>query len=150
MTRNYMIHLIQIAMVMRIVKDIIWKIVCQEISEWTCENRFKLNNEKTEFIVFTSERQRHKVTSREIGIDGIKVGAADDIMYVVMWLYYSFAMRKHVATVFSKVSRTIALIRKNRKYLFIESSQKLSSGLVMGLLDYGNALYYWLPNKEVT
>ena len=56
------------------------------IAERTCENRLKLNNEKTEFIVFISERQRHKVTSREIGIEGIKVGAADDITYVGMWL----------------------------------------------------------------
>ena len=28
------------------------------IAEWTCENRLKLNNEKTEFIVFAGERQR--------------------------------------------------------------------------------------------
>ena len=62
----------------------------------------------------------------------------------------SLTMGKQVATVCSKVSRNIALIRKNRKYLSIESSQKLASGLVMGLLDYGNALYYRLPNKEVT
>ena len=27
---------------------------------------------------------------------------------------------------------------------------KLALGLVIGLLDYGNALYYGLPNKEVT
>ena len=27
---------------------------------------------------------------------------------------------------------------------------KVASGQVMGLLDYGNALYYGLPNKEVT
>ena len=64
------------------------------IAEWTCENRLRLNNEKTEFIVFTSERQRHKVTSRGIGIDGIKVGAADNIKYVGMWLKYLLTMRK--------------------------------------------------------
>ena len=120
------------------------------IAEWTCENRLKLNNKKTVFIVFTSEKQRHKVTSREIGIDGIKVGAADDIKYVGKWLDYSLTMSKQVATVCSKVSRNITSIRKNRKYFSIESSQKLTSGLVMGLLDYGNALYYGPPNKEVT
>ena len=85
----------------------------------------------------------------EIGIDGIKVGAADDIKYVGMWLNYSLTMRKQLATVCSKISRNISLIRKNRKYLSIESSQKLASGLVLGLTDYGNALYYGLPNKEV-
>ena len=67
------------------------------IAEWTCENRLKLNNEKTEFIVFASERQRNKVTSMEIDIDGIKAGAADDIKYVGMWLNHSLTMRKQVA-----------------------------------------------------
>ena len=85
----------------------------------------------------------------EIGIDGIKVGAANDIKYVGMWLNYSLTMRKQVATVCSMVSRNIALIRKNRKYLYGVMS-KLVSGLVMGLLDYGYALNYGLPNKEVT
>ena len=32
----------------------------------------------------------------------------------------------------------------------MDSCQTLASGLVIGLLDYGNALYYGLPNKEVT
>ena len=56
------------------------------IVEWTGKNRFKLNNEKTEFMAFASERQRHKVTSMDIGKDGIKVGAADDIKHVGGWL----------------------------------------------------------------
>ena len=120
------------------------------IAEWTHENRLKLNNEKTEFIVFASEWQRKKVTSMEIGIDGIKVGVAGEIKHVEMWLNHPLTMRKQVVTVCSKVARNISLIRKNRKYLSIESCQKQASGLVMGLLDYGNALYYGLPNKEVT
>ena len=121
------------------------------IAEWTYENRLKLNNEKTEFIVFASERQRHKVTSMDIFIDGIKVGAAGDIKYVGMWLDNSLTMRKQVATVCRTISRNIALIRRNRKYLSLESClKKLASGLVMALLDYGSTLYYRLPNKEVT
>ena len=32
------------------------------ITEWTHENRLKLNNEKTEFIITASERQRHNIT----------------------------------------------------------------------------------------
>ena len=86
----------------------------------------------------------------DIGINGIKVGAADDIKYVGMWLDNSLTMRKQVTAVYRKVARNIAVIRRNRKYLSLESCQKLASGLVMALLDYGNALYYGLPNKEVT
>ena len=73
------------------------------IAELMCENRLKLNNEKTEFTVFASERQRHKVTSMEIGTDGIKVGAADDINYVGMWLDNSMTMRKQVEALCRKV-----------------------------------------------
>ena len=57
-----------------------------EIAELTCENILKLKDEKTEFIVFASERQRHKVTSIDTGTDEIKVGAADDMEYVGMGL----------------------------------------------------------------
>ena len=32
------------------------------ITEWTHENRLKLNNEQTEFIVFASERVKDKDT----------------------------------------------------------------------------------------
>ena len=85
------------------------------IAKWTHENRLKLNNEKTDFIVLARERQRKKVTSVEIGIDGIMVGAADEIKYVGMWLDHSLTMKKQVATVCSKVFRNISLIRKNRK-----------------------------------
>ena len=101
------------------------------IAEWTCENRLKLNNENTEFIVFASERQRNKVTSIEIGIDGIKVGAADNIKYLGMWFNLSLTMEKQVQTVCSKVSRNISLIGKNREYLYIRSCQKLASCLVL-------------------
>ena len=98
---------------------------CQSgIAEWTCENRLKLNNEKTEFIVFASERQRNKVTSMEIGICGIKDGAADELKYMGMWLNHSLTMTKQVATGYIKVSRNVSLMRKNRKYLSIESCQK--------------------------
>ena len=35
----------------------------------------------------------------EIGIDGIKVGAADEIKYVGMWIGHPLTMRKQMATV---------------------------------------------------
>ena len=99
------------------------------IAEWTCENGLKLNNEKTAFILFTSERQRHKVTSMEIDIDESKFSVADDMKYVGMWLDYSLAMRKQVAAVCSKVSRNIALIRRNRKHLYeVMSKTNFKSG----------------------
>ena len=118
------------------------------IAEGTCENGPKLNNEKTEFVVFASERQRPKVTSTDIAVDGIKVGAADDIKYVGMWHDNSLTRRKEVAAVSSKVSRNIALIRRNRKYLSLESCQKLASDLVMAILNYGNALYMGCQTKK--
>ena len=46
----------------------------------------------------------------DIGVDGIRVGAADDIKYVGIWLDNSLTMRKQVAAECSKVSRNIALI----------------------------------------
>ena len=46
---------------MTMVKDITWRIVYWELQNGHMKNRLKLNHEKTEFIVFASKRQRHKV-----------------------------------------------------------------------------------------
>ena len=83
--------------------------------------------------VFASGRQKHKITSTDITVYGIKVMVADNIKYVGMWLDTSLTMRKQVSAVCSKVSRNITLFRRNRKYLeqncrFIED--KLSSTTV--------------------
>ena len=85
----------------------------------------------------------------DISVDGIKVGAADDIKYVGMWLDNSLTMRKWVAAVCSKVSRNTALIRRNREYFSFEPCPKIASGLVIAMEEYGNALCYRLPNKEI-
>ena len=54
-----------------------------------------------------------------------------------------------MAAVCSKVSRNIALIRRYRKYLSLDSCQKLVSDLVIATFDYDNALYSGLPIKEL-
>ena len=69
----------------------------------------------------------------EIDIDGIKVGAADEIKYVGMYLNHSLTMRKRVATVCSKVSRNISLIRMNRKFLLwshVKTSLRSGHGVI--------------------
>ena len=61
----------------------------------------KLNNDRAELIVLISDRQRHKVTSSGIGINGITVQAADNITYMDMWFDTSLTMKKQVATMCS-------------------------------------------------
>ena len=68
-------------------------------------------------------KDRHKVTSIGSIVDRIKVGAADDIKYVGMWLDNSLTTRKKVAVVCSKVFRCIALIIRNRNQLSLDSCQ---------------------------
>ena len=58
-------------------------------------------------------------------------------------------MTKQVAAVCSKVYRNIALIRRIQKILSLDSCQKLASGVGMAMLDYGNAFYSELSNKDL-
>ena len=66
-----------------------------------------------------------------------------------MWLDTLLTIRKQVETVCGTVSTNTALIRCNGKYLSLESCRKLVSGLVMAILDKGNALYFGFPKKEL-
>ena len=112
-------------------------------------DNLQLKNDKTEFLVFASDRQRHKVTSTGISVDGIRVKAADNIKYMGMWRETSLTTKKQVATVCRLVSRNMSLIRYNMKYLSLESCQKLATGLFITIFNYGNTLHFGLPDKEI-
>ena len=92
-----------------------------------------------------------QVTSMQIAIDGIKVGASVDIKYVGMWLDNSLTTKKTGCSSVQEGFQKYSINQKEQKIsLSMESCKNLTSGLVMALLDYGNALNYGLPNKEVT
>ena len=55
------------------------------ITEMTRDNRLKLNNDVTQFIVLT-RGQKHQITSADIGVDGIRVKATDNAKYVAFGL----------------------------------------------------------------
>ena len=59
----------------------------------------------------------------------------------------SLTMKKQVAMLCIIVSRNI--VRRNSKYLLLEPSKKLASGLVMAILDYGNTSNFGLLNREL-
>ena len=74
--------------------------------------------------MFTSERQRHKITSPDISVDGIKAGATDNIKYVGIFINH----KKMDGSSMQKIFRNIAKIRRDRRYHSLDSCEKLASG----------------------
>ena len=66
------------------------------IKSWMDGNRLKMNNGKTEFIMFRSRYQLNKCITHQININGVWVQRADVIRYLGAWMDKHLSLKHHV------------------------------------------------------
>ena len=66
------------------------------IKSWMDGNRLKMNDGKTEFIMFGSRCQLNKCITHQININGVPVQRADVIRYLGAWMDKHLSLRHHV------------------------------------------------------
>ena len=66
------------------------------IKSWMDGNRLKMNDGKTEFIMFGSKYQLNKCVTHQININGVSVQSADVIRYLGAWMDKHFSLKHHL------------------------------------------------------
>ena len=100
------------------------------IEKWMQSNHLKMNNSKTEFIVFNSKHLDQYITLRSIDVNGENVQVSEVIRYLGAWLDKHLTMRQHIREKCkAAVINTIHL--RNRKYLTLDASKFIASALVL-------------------
>ena len=68
-----------------------------DIKEWMSTSKLRLNTDKTEFIIFDSERQRDKLKACfPIDILGSPLCPVDSVKNLGVWIDSDFSLSKHV------------------------------------------------------
>lgn len=120
-----------------------------DISSWMRLNRLKLNQSKTELIVFASKRHINDLKNCQLNFDGTIVGASEIVKNLGVYFDRLLSMEKQV----SAISRACFFQMRNigyiRPYLSDNACKTLVCSLVTSRLDYGNALLYGV-NKNIT
>ena len=114
-----------------------------EIREWMKQNMLKLNDDKTELIVFTSKYKQdlYNDLSITIGDTVVDLGVIFDRV---------LSLRQHVSYTSKTCRFHLRNISRIRKYIPQDTSVVLVKSLVMSRLDYSNGLFYGLHKCTVS
>ena len=105
----------------------------------------KLNNSKTEYILFGTSKQLAKCTNTAINIGGHEVHAQNCVRNLAAYFDKHMSMEEHVKFKCRAAYAQLYNMGKIRKYLDQQSTEKPIHALVHSHIDYCNVLLIGLP-----
>ena len=121
-----------------------------DLKVWMNENRLKMNNDKTEFILFGSKPQLDKCTTKTLNIDNTDIKLADKIKYLGVLLDWNLNLKQHITSKCQTAMLNIQHIKNIRHLLTQEATEILVLGTVMSHLDYCNSILVDLPDVDIS
>ena len=97
------------------IKD--WEQCATRIKSWMDGNWLKMNNGKTEFIMFGSQYQLNKCVTHQININWVSVQSVDVIRYLGAWMDQHLSLKHHIKVECKAAMFTLIRIKRLRSYL---------------------------------
>lgn len=121
----------------------------EDISSWMKTNLLKLNQEKTELIIFAPKHRASELKNCKLCLDGTIVSDVSCVKNLGVHLDKSLTMEQHVAAVSKSCFNQIRNIGRIRPYITDNACKTLVCSLVTSRLDYGNSLLYGVNAKTL-
>ena len=121
----------------------------KHIATWMIYNKLKLNEEKTEFVIICSPRQRHKLTFSSICIGDSVISATENARNLGVVFDQSMNMKTHITNMSRTTNYHLRSIGKISKYRSKSAIETLIHALITSRLDNNNVLLYGLPEKDI-
>ena len=116
-----------------------------DVGGWMNRNMLKLNNEKSELIVFSSKHRIRRVNNLSLTIGGRLLHAVQSMRNLGVIMDSGLTMEKQVNAISKSCFYHIRNIGKIRQYITNDACKILVQALVTSRLDYGNELLQGLP-----
>ena len=117
----------------------------KEVRLWMAQNYLKLNDNKTDFIIFSSQHNRTKVRTSNITIGESHVSPAATVTNIGATLDSSLSMEQEVKAKCKSAWGNLYCLSKIKKYLSTEQLTTAVIAYVISKLDQNNSLLYGLP-----
>lgn len=108
-----------------------------------------LLNDKTEFAVIGTKQQLAKVQLNNLTIGQFEITPTSSVRNLGVWFNFTLSMNSHINKTCSLAFYCLYNIRKIRKYLSRETSEKLIHPFVSSHIDHCNSLLFGLPAYHV-
>ncbi len=122
--------------------------VCK-IREWMAQNFLKLNDDKTEVVLISSDKSLHK-TFPPVKVGNEIISCSQDARNIGVIFDSKMNMESHVNNVSKIAHFHIRNIGRIRKFLTKEAAETLVHAFISSRLDYCNALLYGLPAHQIS
>ena len=120
-----------------------------EIRIWMKANSLKLNDSKTDVIVFDSAQQLKKITLQALHVGDCVVRVTDCVRNLGVQFDAEMTMESHVTAVCRSAIFHLRNILRIRRYLTAAATKQVVHAFVTSRLDIGNALLYRLPLNQM-
>ena len=123
------------------------------IRSWMSEDKLKLNDDKTEFLLVGTRQQLAKVCIKDIKVDCVEISPSSSVRNLGVWFDSSLNISEHMtklcASAFFSCFFYLYNIRCIRKYLSKDSAETLVYAFISNRSDYGNSLLFGLPQYQI-
>ena len=121
-----------------------------EIKKWMASNMLKLNEEKTEFIVFRTHQQLKKLQNITIRIDNTNVIPVDHVRNLGFIMDKFCKNIQHINHLSSLLFQQLRNIRNIRAKLDFDTAKIVVQSLILSKLDYCNSLLVGTPECHLS
>ena len=111
--------------------------------------RLKMNNSKSEFIIFGNKTQVDKCILDGLRIDGDIVNRSQTVKYLGAWLDREVTLKTHVKKKCASVMLNLQRIKNIWKFLDRDSFTKSVVCLSLCHLDYSNSILHGSPKSVI-
>ena len=115
-----------------------------DIQDWMQNNILKLNQDKTELIIFTPKRMANEFTGRKLAFGGSVISNASCVKNLGVFFDSKLSMDCQINSVTRSCYFHLRNIGRIRSLITEDACRTLVRSLVTSRLDYGNALLFGL------
>ena len=120
-----------------------------DIQVWMIKNKLKINDSKTEFIIFRSPLLKQNLSDLSISVGDSQVFQSSKVrdLGVVFDQYLTF--HDHISGIYRSTHFHLRNIGRIRNLLTFDATAQLIHALITTRLDFCNSIIYNLPNNKI-
>ena len=121
----------------------------EEIASWMYDNKLKLNQNKTEFVILGSSHCRRQIVVDRLHLEDGDLSAINVVKNLGVKMDTSLTMRDQINSIRKSGFYYLNWIRKIRPYLTLQTAKCIVHALVICRIDYCNSLLVNLPASAI-
>ena len=120
-----------------------------QIKSWMLQNKLKLNDSKTEYMIIRSKRVKTYIDVPDFKIGESVIQPSSSIRNLGSYWDNSMSMKTHVRLVSRTCYFQLHNIHSIKRFLTRDTLETLVHAFITARLDYGNALIYGIPDCDI-